>query len=233
MEGITDLVYPRRCAVCDEVLGFGAGLVCGRHRNLPYVKEPCCMRCGKEIESEDMEYCADCERHSRSFDRVFPVFNYEEPVKSAVLAIKYHNKREYCEYYGECIANKLRPYVDRYALDGVAYVPVHKRKRRIRGYNQAELLSKVVSDRLGLPLLDGALIRTSFTTPQKELSNVQRANNLKQSMAVGTRYPDCRSIVLVDDIFTTGATADVCAGLLKEAGAQHVYCATVCIGGGR
>lgn len=233
MEDFTDLLYPRRCAVCDEVLAFGAGLLCDRHKSLPYVKEPCCMRCGKEVESEEKEYCYDCGRHVRSFDRGFPVFNYEEPVRTAVLAIKYHNRQEYCDYYAGEMAAKLRPYVKRYAMDGVAYVPVHRRKKRMRGFNQAEVLARRVAKELRLPILEDALVRKSFTTPQKELNDVQRANNLKSSMSVGKIYPGCRSVLLVDDIFTTGATIDVCAALLKEAGAQRVYFSTICIGNGR
>lgn len=232
-ESFIELLYPRRCVMCDEVLPYGGAAVCGRHGKLPYVKPPCCMRCGKEVESEETEYCLDCERHVRSFDRGFPVFNYEEPVKSSVLAIKYHNKQEYCDFYGAQMAEKVRPYVKRYGIDGVAYVPVHRKKLRARGFNQAYVLAKRVAEALELPVMKDALIRKNYTAPQKELDNVQRANNIKESMAVGRIYPECRNVLLVDDIFTTGVTIDVCAGLLREAGAQHVYCSTICVGKGR
>lgn len=230
---MTDLLYPRRCVLCDEVLPYGSGALCGRHGDLPYVGQPCCLRCGKEIESEEREYCRDCEKHDRAFDRGFPVFNYVEPVKSGVLAIKYHNRQEYCDFYGDEIAKRVRPFVNRYGIDGVAYVPVHRKKLRARGFNQAYVLAKRAASALGLSLMRDALVRKNYTAPQKELDNVQRANNIKESMAVGRVYPECRNILLVDDIFTTGATVDVCAGLLKEAGAQHVYYSTVCVGKGR
>lgn len=232
-ESFVDLLYPRRCVMCDAVMPFGEGSLCRRHGRLPYVEAPLCLRCGKEVESEELEYCSDCEKHVRNFDRGFPVFNYEEPVKASVMAIKYHNKQEYCDYYGKEIARKVRPYVDRYGIDGVAYVPIHKRKKRLRGYNQACVLARRVSSELGLPLLTDALVRKNYTEPQKVLDNVQRANNIKESMAIGKIYPENRSILLIDDIFTTGVTVDVCAGLLKEAGAQHVYYSTICVGKGR
>lgn len=233
-EMFTDLLYPRRCAICDKVVPFGRELICRSHRdNLPYVEGPVCLRCGKEIESPDTEYCMDCAKHDRSFDRGFPVFNYEEPVKSGVLAIKYHNRREFCDFYGMEIVKKVRPYVKRYGIDGIAYVPVHRKKLRSRGYNQAYLLAQRAAKELGLPVLKDMLLRREYTSPQKNLDNIERANNIKKSMSVGTLYPGHSNILLIDDIYTTGVTINVCAGLLKEAGAQHVYYSTVCIGKGR
>ena len=92
-----DLVFPRRCPICDEVMPYGAKGICGKHELLPYVTEPTCMKCGKSLDDEELEYCADCRTHTRSFERAYPVFRYVEPVASSVLAIKYHNKREYVE----------------------------------------------------------------------------------------------------------------------------------------
>ena len=229
----TDLFYPRRCAVCDEVIPFGGSLVCDKHTDLPYVESPVCMLCGKEIDSQERELCLDCEKHFRNFDRGFPVFNYVEPVQARVLAIKYHNKLEYCDFYGKVMADKVRPYVKRYGIDVVTCVPVHKRKLRQRGYNQAEILARVVASELGLPLRTDMLQRKVYTTPQKKLNNLERANNIKESMMVGKIYQEYMNVLIVDDIYTTGVTIDVCAGILKKSGAQHVYYSTICIGKGR
>lgn len=219
--------------MCDEVLPFGGDLVCRRHRDLPYVRPPVCLKCGKEVDSEEREYCLDCDKHVRSFDRGFPVFNYVEPVKASVLAIKYHNKVEYCDFYGRQMADKVRPYVNRYGIDAVTCVPVHRRKQRQRGYNQALELAKVVARELELPLCRDMLVRGQYTTPQKKLDNLQRANNIKQSMRCGKVYPEYRNILIVDDIYTTGVTIDVCASILKNAGAHKVYYSSVCVGKGR
>lgn len=233
-ELLTDMLYPRRCAVCDRIVPFGGELICREHTGkLPYVTEPACLRCGKEVESESLEYCMDCERHSRSFDRGFPVFNYEEPVKSSVLAIKYHGKQEYCDFYGRELGKKLAPYVFRYDIDGIAYVPVHRRKLKERGYNQAYLLAKSASKELKLPVLTDMLVRKEYTSPQKLLDNLERANNIKMSMDIGKLYEGHKNILLIDDIYTTGVTVNVCSDILRKAGAEHVYVATVCIGKGR
>lgn len=232
-EIITDLIFPRRCAICDEVIPYGRGYVCNSHTGLPYVNTPQCMKCGKEIDSETREFCLDCEKHFRNFERGFPVFNYLEPVKTSVLAIKYHGKREYCDYYGREMAAKTAPYIKRYGIEAVTCVPVHKKKLRQRGYNQALELAKVVAGELGLPLCPDMLIRNRYTAPQKSLDNLERANNIKMSMSIGKVYREYRNILIVDDIYTTGVTIDVCASLLKKAGAHNVYYSSVCIGKGR
>ena len=113
------------------------------------------------------------------------------------------------------MAEKVRPYVRRYGIDAVTCVPLHRRKQRQRGYNQAAVLAKVVADELGLPFCEDMLVRRKYTTPQKKLDNLERANNIKTSMDIGRVYPEYRNILLVDDIYTTGVTIDVCAGLLK------------------
>ena len=230
---ITDLIFPRRCAICDEVIPYGGGSVCSSHTDLPYVKPPVCMRCGKEIDSEEREFCLDCERHFRNFEKVFPVFNYLEPVKTSVLAIKYHEKIEYCDFYGKQMADKVRPYAAQYGIDAVTCVPLHRKKLRKRGYNQAQELARVVAGELGLPLCSDMLVRDRYTAPQKSLDNLERANNIKESMTIGKVYPQYKNILIVDDIYTTGVTIDVCASLLKEAGACNVYYSSVCIGKGR
>ena len=196
---------------------MGEGLICRGHNSLPYVKTPSCMVCGKEVDSEERELCLDCEKHSRNFEKGFPVFNYVEPVKASVLAQ---------------MAEKVRPYVRRYGIDAVTSVPLHRRKQRQRGYNQAAVLAKVVADELGLQFCEDMLVRRKYTTPQKKLDNLERANNIKTSMDIGRVYPEYRNILLVDDIYTTGVTIDVCAGLMKKAGARHVYYSSVCVGKG-
>lgn len=232
LENFLDLLYPRRCAICDGVLPYGQRELCGKHKALPYVAEPVCFKCGKEIENPLDEYCFDCQEHERHFERGFPVFNYEEPVKSAVLAIKYNNKQEYCEYYGKQMAMAVRPHLERTGIDGVTYVPIHKKKLKKRGYNQAYLLAKVVARELELPLLEDVIVREKETSPQKQLDNLERANNIKSSIVKGWEACTCKNILLVDDIYTTGATVDACAYTLKNMGVEKVYFSTVCIGRG-
>lgn len=228
-----DLLYPRRCPVCDEVLPQGADFICNHHTELPYVKEPCCMKCGKEIEAWDREYCDDCQTYSKNFQKGFPIFNYLDPIKSSVLNIKYKNKREYCDFYGMEIVKKIKPYMQLMKLSGIIPVPMYQKKQKERGYNQAFVLAKRVGKLTGLPVYADLLKRTEPTIPQKELNNIERANNIRQSIVIGTIPQGCKNILLVDDIYTTGITIEVCTELLLKAGIEQVYFTTICIGKGR
>lgn len=228
-----DLLYPRRCPMCGDIVAFGQGYLCDKHKSLPYVEAPCCLRCGKEIADDTKEYCDDCTRHKRDFVRGYPVFNYIEPVKSSILAVKYKNKREYCDFYGMEMARKIKPALARMGLDAIVPVPIHKHKKRQRGYNQAELLADVVGKCLGIQVISDMLVRTIDTKPLKELDNVQRANNMKFAIKKGRVHDACRNVLLVDDIYTTGATAQICTELLQEMGVEHVYVTVACIGKGR
>lgn len=228
-----DLVFPRRCPICDEVMSYGAKGICGKHELLPYVTEPTCMKCGKSLDDEELEYCADCRTHTRSFERAYPVFRYVEPVASSVLAIKYHNKREYVEYYGSLVAERIRKAGLAERLQIILPVPVHRSKLRKRGYNQAELLADVVGRRLDIPVDNGHLLRVSDTTPQKELSPLERANNIKQALEVRALPAEWKTVLLIDDIYTTGATVQACTEALQEAGVEQVYVGVICIGEGR
>ena len=215
---LLDMIFPRRCPICDRVLGNinGCGgsrcLVCSEHDDLPFVGRVRCMKCGKEIETDIAEYCSDCERYPKIYKRCYPLFNYIEPVKGSILAVKYRNRREYCDYYGSAMAEML--------CDTV----------RNRGYNQAQILAEVVGRHLAIPVCTDMLLRLEDTRPQKELDNLQRANNMKNAFGAGNSHRNYRRIMIIDDIYTTGATMDTCARILMEMGAEAVYGAVVCIG---
>ena len=92
--GILDLLYPARCPVCHGVIR-GKGKVCiACRKRLPYLKEPKCKKCGKEIEKEEQEYCSDCQRFKHSFDRGASVFAYDMLMRRSISMFKYHNMRE-------------------------------------------------------------------------------------------------------------------------------------------
>jgi ComF family protein len=111
-------------------------------------------------------------------------------------------------------------------------VPVHASRRRRRGFNQAEELARRLSEKLGIPVDSHILIRTKKTVPQKNLNPAERLRNLEQAFSVASLPPRDKTILLIDDIYTTGATAEACAKILKEAGAEKVYVFTIFTGSG-
>lgn len=210
-----------------------AALICPECRKqLPYLKEACCMKCGKELEKEEQEYCGDCLRIPKHYARGYPVFHYAEPVRKGVTAFKYHNRREYAEFYGEEIWNRFGRDFLQMKPDGIVPVPLHPHKLRSRGYNQAELLARQLSRRMQVPVYSKLLVRRVNTTPQKELNDKERLNNLKRAFLFRENDVKLNRILLVDDIYTTGATIEACTEVLLHAGVETVCYTSICIGKG-
>ena len=229
---LLNAVYPRRCPICDGLLSREELYLC---RNCVEKIHPIlgarCKKCGKPVGSEE-EFCRDCSRTRHSFDRGFAPYGYHGELEASLMRFKYHERQEYAGFYAHAAFFYVGKQIQRRNPEVLVPVPLHPARQRKRGYNQAAVLAKVVADELGLPFCEDMLVRRKYTTPQKKLDNLERANNIKTSMDIGRVYPEYRNILLVDDIYTTGVTIDVCAGLLKKAGARHVYYSSVCVGKG-
>ena len=231
---ILDILFPRRCPVCGEITEPAGSLICPScFRELSFVKSPTCKKCGKEIADETMEYCEDCISHRHAFEYGVALLNYDETARTSMVQIKYKNKREYLDFYGEALAVRYEEQFRRMQVDAIVPVPVHRSRRRRRGFNQAELLAGIVGERLGIPVADKALVRTKRTLPQKELSAMDRLKNLSGAFRAGEVPAKLRSVLLVDDIYTTGSTIEACSRALKKAGVERVYFAVICMTGGR
>lgn len=236
IEILLDLIYPRRCPVCGDIVRHAkqSGYICPacRHR-LQYVESPQCLRCGKHIEDAEQEYCADCERLPKHYIQGFPVFAYEGAVKDSLLAFKYRNKREYAAFYAEEIWRRYHRQLERLGADALIPVPVHRRRYRRRGYNQATLIARELSKRLQLPCYEQELVRTVHTHAQKTLNDRQRYQNLKNAFKRRRNGVELKKVILVDDIYTTGATIEACTQVLSATGVEEVYYVSVSIGEGR
>ena len=231
---LTDLLFPRRCPVCHEIVLPRGGLICpGCVSRLHFVREPFCHKCGKEITDDQKEYCRDCSSHRRSFEYGRALINYTETAKSSMVKIKYKNKREYLDFYIEAIALRFGKVIKNMRADALVPVPVHPSRLRARGFNQAEVLAEGLGKRLQIPVRQDLLLRTRKTVPQKNLSPHERLKNLEQAFCAGQIPAGIRSVILVDDIYTTGSTVEACARVLKKAGVKNVYFITICIGGER
>ncbi len=229
---IADIIYPRICPVCNNIIPVGYKDLCPDCTGLlTYAQEPYCMRCGKPVD-EEKEYCSDCERNKHSYDEGRAVFIYDEYMSKSIYRFKYSGKREFANFYGKVMTERLGEKIRRWDPDAIVPVPVHKSKLRSRGYNQAELIAKQISKRMKIPVKSDIVIRQSATTVQKNLSAKARQNNLKKAFKVIPNSVQLNSILIVDDIYTTGATVDAVARCLKDAGVRKVYFATLCIGRG-
>ena len=233
-ETILNILFPRRCPVCGEIVKSAGSLICPScFQELSFVKSPVCKKCGKEIVNETMEYCEDCMSHRHVFEYGVALVNYDETARRSMVQIKYKNKREYLDFYGTAMALRYEKAIGRMQVDAIVPIPIHKSRRRKRGFNQAEVLADVMAERLKLPVEPGMLVRTKKTLPQKELSAMDRLRNLSGAFCAGTIPDGVRSVLLVDDIYTTGSTIEACARALKAAGIERIYFAVICMTGGR
>ena len=176
------------------------------------------MRCGKLLEKGEIEYCRDCKKTVHSFDRGRALYVYNDTVKAAITRFKFGNR----PHLGDFIMNS-RP-------DAIVPVPVSKEKLKRRGYNQAELLARQISSRTGIPVNTSMVTRIQDTTPMKELGRAERMKNLKGVFKVGVIDVECRNVLVVDDIYTTGSTMDAMADVLKQNGVERVFFVTLAAG---
>lgn len=234
---LLDMVYPPRCAVCDRVCSE-VGEVCSNCRDVfSYVKQPRCMKCGKELTDFEKEYCMDCNKKNYHYIRGFPLWNYDKNMRKSVAAFKYHNKREYAMFYAKSIVDKLGEDIYNTKVSHLIPVPIHRSKMKSRGYNQAKVLADEISRLMGIPVLDGYLIRNKKTVAQKELNDKERLRNLSQAFETSwendiIKRKAITSVMLVDDIYTTGSTIEACTLALMKSGISNVYYTSICIGKG-
>ena len=228
--GVLDLLYPARCPVCHGIIR-GRGRVCNLCRKrLPYIREPRCKKCGKEIDRPEQEYCRDCQRFSHGFDLGAAVFAYDDIMRRSISQFKYHNRREYADFYAEEMQECCSHFLKQARPDVILPVPLHRHKKRQRGFNQTELVAKKLGKRMQVPVDTGYLIRKEKTTPQKELTRQQRKANLRKAFALTERKSEYSRVLIIDDIYTTGATIDAISELLKENGTKYVFFLTICVG---
>ena len=231
-ERVLNLIYPRRCLMCDGILMAGERDVCRRcEPEVQIIRGPYCMKCGKALEREEDEYCKDCLCYPHRYEKGRSLFVYDGAVKKSLYRFKYGGRKEYAHGYACLTEEHLGAYIKEIHPEALVPVPLHRRKYRMRGYNQAEVFAKQLGNRMGIPVASKLVRRVKNTLPQKELDLTQRQNNLKKAFKINKNDVKLNTIIIVDDIYTTGSTIDALAATLKEAGVQKVFFLT--ISGGR
>lgn len=226
-------IYPRRCPVCHDIVMPAGHLICPSCKGkMRLAKEPRCKKCSKPLEKEETEYCADCAGRSHAFEEAAGIFLYDKIMRESLMKCKYGGRREYLDYYGQAMARYGWKYLKRWRPQAFAPVPLHKARQRRRGFNQSAVLARELAGSLNVPVYEHMLEKPRKTRPQKELEARQRRTNLKGAFIIGRDFQPFETVVLVDDVYTTGSTADEAARCLKEAGVGTVYVMTLCIGNG-
>lgn len=232
MNFLVELLFPRRCPLCDRPVDKIGRYICKKCENeIRYVASPYCFQCGKGLKDDTREFCEDCENSNHVFDKGKALYEYDA-IKEAVYRFKYAGRREYAEFFGKQIAEKMGEEIRGLSPDLIIPVPLHKNREMKRGYNQAALLAREVSKVLNIPINEKIIYRCKPTVPQKELNGKERQNNLKNAFKMRQNDVKLKTIIVIDDIYTTGVTMDEMALCLKKAGAGKIYCISLAIGRG-
>ena len=219
-----DLALPRLCAVCREPVE-GQGLCPACWSKLSFITRPYCERLGIPFVYDpgpgilSMEAIAE----PPAYHRARAAVRFDEISRALVHALKYGDRLDLAPMMGRWLSHAGRELLDE--ADALVPVPLHWRRRWARRFNQSAMLAAAVSAASGVPIAAGALKRVKFTAQQVGLSRAERATNVQGAFRVPAEgKPEVvgRRLLLVDDVLTSGATAEGCAKALLRAGARHV-----------
>lgn len=229
-EKMLTVFFPKRCAVCDDVIAGEEGICPGCVSKVRLLTGDTCMLCGKKVK-DGAAYCYDCNCKEHVFKRNFSVFMYTD-MRESLYRFKYNGRAEYAKYYAKMAYGLHKKQLQKINADAVIPVPLHVSRQRKRGYNQAEEFAKELALLMGVPVRNDLIRRIKRTKPLKTLNASQRQNNLKKAFLFTQNDVKLSTIILVDDIFTTGATLDAVAGICRGAGVDKIYTLTIAVGNG-
>jgi competence protein ComFC len=219
LSALADLFYPERCVGCERRASDVLCRTC--FDALPRVGSPICGRCGLPTAFATF-VCEECKNVDFGFQSARAPLKYDGVGKQVVHALKY---RGYKRVVGRLAAPLMLQGVGEGHFDAVVPVPLHSSRLRKRGFNQAELLARGVAEKMKATVSDTLEVVRS-TRDQVELSAAQRRANV--AGAYTATKPLRGKILLIDDVFTTGATMSACAGTLVRAGAEEVHALSLC-----
>lgn len=229
---LIQLLFPLRCPACDGILRTPQRGICKECEGVfRKISPPWCLQCGKKL-IKSGNYCKDCRDGEHVFIRGRSLYEYSSCAE-AVYRFKYSGRREYGEYFGREIAENLGDFIRGIKPDALIPIPLHKKRLRVRGYNQAEVLAKAIGKHVQVPVQPDLLLRVKNTSALKQLNPKERQNNLKKAFKLNRNDVKLNTTILIDDIYTTGATIDEATRTLKACGVREVYFITLAGGKAR
>ena len=220
-----DVLFPARCLKCGIELDATGALCASCWPEIAFIAPPQCACCGLPFpfDSGEGAVCGACLQASPEFDRARAVFVYNDASRDLVLSFKHADQTHAAPGFGRWLARAGRDLVA--DADFLVPVPLHRRRLFARRYNQAALLAHAVAKETGCAVAPDALIRTKPTQPHVDMGRSARLRNVAGAFAVNPRWRrhlTDKRVVLIDDVFTTGATVSSCARVLRRAGAARV-----------
>ncbi|MFN7038365.1 MAG: ComF family protein [Alphaproteobacteria bacterium] len=223
-----DLIFPPKCLNCDCIIESIGGFCEKCWLKIDFISKPSCYICSYPFEYNIGEHalCASCIKEKPYYEKAVSIFKYNDNSKKIIHGLKFLDKTYFAPYLGNLMHKALHP-LDQ---DIIAPIPIHKFRLLKRFYNQSLLLAQAVSNISGVTLVPDLLLKVKNTIPQSGLTKKQRQKNIKNAYILNPKYKDKivgKKILLVDDVITTGSTANLCAKILVKAEVKKVELVTL------
>ncbi|MCB5253871.1 MAG: ComF family protein [Candidatus Cloacimonadaceae bacterium] len=217
---VIDILIPPACLVCRSRLADGQGSLCPEcESQISFVKDNFCYKCGSGLNDG---YCESCGETVFNFELSRSSMHYKAPLTELMHLLKYRGYRSPAFLMAEKMAESLKQYPEFEDYPYITAVPLHRVRRRERGYNQSELIAKKLA-RLSGKTYISPVLRSRYTLSQTHLHRTQRLSNLAGAFRVHKNWQvQGKKLILVDDVFTTGSTLNEISRELYKAGAQSV-----------
>lgn len=215
-------IYEHKYSMCEDCI-----------EKLEFIKGRSCRSCGRKIsDSYEGIFCGECERSSHYFDRGISCVEYNDAARFLIVKFKYHHNRYIGRHIAEMMFDCLKgSYID--DIDFITAVPINRKKERFKGYNHSHIMGKHISKISGKKYVKDLVIRCRETVPLKELTKKEREKELSGAFKFNDLYNGKNfgnTVLLVDDIYTTGTTLDECSRILKKSGYNNIIVMTFSIG---
>jgi len=236
-EGILNFVFPLDCKICEKPIRESKGYsVCENcFKTIELIEQPYCIKCGKPLIPTDFfkqnreVLCLDCKRKKYSFEFSRSTGIYDKVLKKCIHLFKYYGEKKFAKPLGKLMVDYLlknNEFENKFDL--IIPVPLHKNDLKKRGFNQSVLLSKVIGDYFSIPVGESVLIKKKITPFQVNLSKKEREKNILKAFSVEKPEEiNGKNILILDDVFTTGATVEECAKELIKSRAKNIFVLTL------
>lgn len=218
---LIDLIFPPECAGCSRP---GVRWCDECSKKIIDLPKPCCSKCGDPIVGHRAKLCKRCAEFRPPYEKLFTLSSFDEPLRSALLRMKYYGDKAIGENIAFELASRAREWG--WEIDVIVPVPISIEKRKVRGYNQVECISKPLSKLLSVEHDRLSLVQVKENKSQVGLNVAERRENVSDVFEVTGEKLREKRVLLVDDTTTTGATLDYASRAIMNGGAISVICAT-------